>query len=182
MTPMLRLCLLVVAVLASACSHRAAPPGASPLSARERRVVVAHGVDVTAPRWADTLVELTTALVPGPDRAATRERLRARHRDAGPSFTVVIELADRPLDDDVLLEQGAWWFRCGGEKATTVDLVAIDRFPTGDGRAHARLAFDVGFAKSVAPAARLELGSTAAVSRRPELGRTIARRGVALRW
>lgn len=171
-----------IALVATACSHSHAAPGASPISARERRVVVADGVVVTATRWDDTLVQLTTALVPGPERSATRDRLRARHAEGGPSFTVVIELADRPLDGDVLIERDGWWFRCGGAKATSVELVAIDRYPTGDGRAHVRLAFDVGFAKGVATGQRLDIGSTAAVSRRPELGRSIARRGVALRW
>jgi hypothetical protein len=173
---------LAVATFAIACSHRHAAPGASPLSSRERTVVAADGVVVTATRWDDTLVELTTALVPGPERTATRDRLRARHAAGGPSFTVVVELSDRPLDKDVLLEPGAWWFRCNGSKATRTELVAIDRYPTGDGRAHVRLAFDVGFAKSVATAGRLEVGSTAAVARRPELGRNLARRGVSLRW
>jgi hypothetical protein len=180
--PMLRIGTLGAIALLLACSHSHAPPGASPQSARERRVVVADGVVVTATRWDETLVDLTTAAAPGPDRAAMRERLRARHTAQGPSFTVVIELADRPLDDDVLLDPDGWWFRCGGREASHVELVAIDRFPAGDGRAHVRLGFDVGFAKGVAQGQTLEVGSTAAASRRPELGRSVARRGVALRW
>lgn len=172
----------LLGLVAVGCAHSHAPPGASPMSARERRSVIADGVVVTATRWDDTLVELAAAEVAGPDRATARERLRERHTVDTVSFTVVVELADRPRDGDVLLAADTWWFRCGGEAPTDVDLVAVDRFPTGDGRAHVRLGFDVRFPERAGGGRTLRLGSKAALAKRPELGRTIARRGVALRW
>lgn len=173
---------LLLAAASAGCAHSHAPPGASPISSRERRVVVADGVIVTATRWDDTLVELAAAEVPGRDRAATRDRLRARHAGPGVSFTVVVELADRPRDADVLLEPDAWWFRSGDATAARVELVAVDRYPTGDGRAHVRMGFDVTFAQEAEVGKTLRVGAKAAVSRRTELGRSVARRGVALRW
>lgn len=172
---------LLLAGGAVACAHSHATPGAAPISTRERRAVIGDGAVVTATRWDDTLVELTVAEVPGPGGAALRERLRARHR-AGASFTVVVELADRPLDGDVLADGDAWWFRCGELRPTRVELVAVDRHPTGDGRAHVRMGFDVGFAAAKGGCNTLQVGSAAARSRRPELGRHVARHGAPLRW
>lgn len=163
------------------CAATRPPPGASPVSARERRVVAADGVVVTATRWDETLVDLAAAGAPGPDRKDVRARLCALHCD-GPSFTVVVEVADRPRDGDVLLDPDSWWFQADGEPPTQVDVIAIDRYPTGDGRAHVRMGFDVRFAPTAAAARSLRLGSKAAVSRRAELGGTVARRGVELRW
>ncbi|MBL8942338.1 MAG: hypothetical protein JNK45_04275 [Myxococcales bacterium] len=177
--PLAAVALALLGVVGCAAAH--APPGASPVSARERRVVVADGVVVTATRWDATLVDLAAAAAPGPDRKDIRARLCARHCD-GASFTVVVEIADRPRDGDVLLDPDTWWFQADGEAPTQVELVAIDRYPTGDGRAHVRMGFDVRFAPTGAAARSLRLGSKAAVSRRAELGGSIARRGVELRW
>ncbi len=163
------------------CAATHAPPGASPVSARERRVVVGDGVVVTATRWDATLVDLAAAGAPGPDRKDVRTRLCTRHCD-GVSFTVVVEVADRPRDGDVLLDPDTWWFRADGKAPTQVEVIAVDRYPTGDGRAHVRVGFDVRFAPTGAPARSLRLGSKAALSRRAELGGSVARHGVELRW
>ncbi len=175
--------LLLAGVASTSCTHSRRPPaGASPLSSRERSVVAADGVVITATQWDETMIELSAAQAPGPDRAALRERLQARYGAAGLAFTVVIELADRPLDADVLAEPTAWWFRSGDVPASRVELIAIDRYPTGDGRAHLRLGFDVQFAPRSDIGTTLRVGSKAAVSRRAELGAGVARRGVRLRW
>jgi hypothetical protein len=181
MTSRVVLALGALLALEPSCARIHAPPGAAPVSSRERRVVVGDGVVVTATRWDETLVALAAAEAPGPDRNDLQARLCARHC-AGASFTVVIELADRPHDGDVLLDPDTWWFRADGKAPTQVELVAIDRYPTGDGRAHVRLGFEVRFAEPGGAGRSLRLGSNAAVSRRTELGVDVARRGVELRW
>lgn len=175
-SPLVIAALLVVA----GCGHKRSAPGAAPLSIRERQTTLADGVRITATRWDDTVLDLTVAAARPSEREALRDRLQQRH--AALTYTVVVELADRPHDRDVLATPEAWWFRAGSQAPERVDLIAIDRFPAGDGRAHLRLAFRVGFPSAAAKTDTLRVGSAAKTKSRHELGRHVATRGAALRW
>lgn len=178
---MTRVAVLAAAVaLGSACSHTRSAPGAAPLSIRERQATIADGVRISATRWDDTVVDLTVAEAPAAERDALRARLERRL--GALTYTVVVELADRPLDRDALASPDAWWFRAGEQAPARVDVIAIDRFPAGDGRAHLRLAFRVAFASAASHDTPLFVGSAAKGAKRHELGRRVAVHGAALRW
>jgi hypothetical protein len=177
---MTRRCVVAALLLASACGHSRSAPGAAPLSMREREATVADGVRISATRWDDTVIALAVAGAPASERDALRARLERRHRAL--TYTVVVELADRPLDRDALASPDAWWFRAGDEAPVHTDVIAIDRFPAGDGRAHLRLAFRISFARTASRDDTLRVGSAAKVAKRHELGRRVATHGVALRW
>lgn len=195
--------LVGLVLVAGACGHARAPAGANLESARERHLLVADGVRVHATRWDATLVELAAANVDDGAaakaddddgvRAQTQARLRARHVSAGPSFTVVVELAQRPHDGGKLADPATWWFglrarergRCHATefvRPREVELVAIDRHPTQNGDADLRLSFDVTFAGKPGRDACLVVGNAATLGRRTLLGRHVARHGAALRW
>lgn len=167
-------------LVAAGCGHSHSAPGAAPLSIRERHTTIGDGVRITATRWDETVIDLTVAEARPSEREALRARLQRRH-DAL-TYTVVVELADRPRDRDVLARPEAWWFRAGKHKPEHVEVIAIDRFPAGDGRAHLRLGFRVAFPSTASQTDTLHVGSAAKAKSRHELGRHVATHGVALRW
>ncbi len=188
------------------CAHARAPAGASGESARERSLQLADGVRVTATRWDATLVAMAAAerdeADPGADASDLRERLAARLTGTYTAFTVLLEIAARPDDRAALADPAAWWFRlapargrqgeAGAQAPESVEVIAIDRYPTPGGGAHHRVALQVRFAGRhdgpltlrVGPAS-VRSGASARSrggSRREPLGRPLARHGATLRW
>src|SRR6185503_13172570 len=120
------------------------------------------------------------------------DRLQARYAE-GVVFTVLVELAHRAGADDPLADPKTWWFHLqrGGQtvEAKGVEVLAVDRFPTGVTRAggvpsvHLRIALRVAFDASTddGPVV-LRLGSRAKDKRRFALGPLLARHGSMLRW
>jgi hypothetical protein len=177
---------VLVAALALGCGHARPTAGASPQHQRERRVVLGEGVLVEATRWDATLVESAASEIERADRQALRDRLRARYVEGVTAFTVVVELRDRPGGTQGLDRPEAWWFeiREGSrhDRAARVELVAVDRFPAGTGRAHLRIALDVTFTGHRDGEVDLHVGTVRPAGRRAELGATLAQRGALLHW
>jgi hypothetical protein len=179
----------VVVALASVlvgCSHARPTAGASPQHQRERRVTLGEGVLVEATRWDSTLVESAAAEQDRGEREALRARLRGRYLDGKTAFTVVLELRDRPGGTQGLEQPEAWWFELReGDRRTKdarVELVAVDRFPAGTGRAHLRIALEVTFDGRRDDAVDLHVGTVRPKGRRAELGAMMAQRGATLHW
>lgn len=160
--------------------------------AATRSRVVADGVEVRATMWTPGLVQVAASTVPGPAKAKVDARRRWMERYvAGPAFTVVVDIARRRPDPpraDVKISDPKYWSFALGESSTPpdrVDLVAIDRFPTEGGGHHERLVFELHFPQKSSPTApevALHIRCDAPEAWRKALGRTIARRGVRLRW
>ncbi|MEM6996664.1 MAG: hypothetical protein AAF721_39535 [Myxococcota bacterium] len=170
---------------------------------RRRRAAPAAGVTIDATLWDGALVAagIERSRTRGEDEATLSER-RARwvaeYLTKRTSFTVVIELANRPAagEDDPLASPEAWHFvldrgESRGLAPQSVRLQAVDRFPTDGGGSHVRLGFavvfaDVAWAASSAAASKLRLRVQgdplqAGLSRR-ELGPWIASHGAGLSW
>lgn len=198
--------LVLCGALASGCAARRARL-ADPEPDRERSVILADGVGVRATLWDRVLVaraaELGEAELAGGAKTSTgprgrRDRLTERYGD-GVVFTVLVELAHRTGKDDPLADPSSWWFdlQRGGERipARTVEVLAIDRFPTGSVRAgavptvHLRIALRVAFDGDDVDdgPVTMRLGSRARTGKhasrgRYSLGSHVARRGSTLRW
>ena len=195
------LALGMLAALGSGCAHRV-PTLAEIEPERERSVVLADGVSVRATLWDRLLVARAgeaAELAHTGDAEARRartDRLQARYAK-GVVFTVLLELTHRPdprSGEDPLADPKTWWFHLqrGGQTVTAreVDVLAIDRFPTGSVRAGGRasvhlriallVAFDVPYEDDAAVTMRL--GSHARAKRRYALGPLLARHGSTLRW
>jgi hypothetical protein len=188
---------------------------------RERSVVLADGVSVRATRWDRLLVvraaaaddsSATSAPPSGRERDRDEELRRARldrfqaRYGRGTVFTVLVELAHADGTDDPLADPATWWFHLsrGGRSiaAREVEVLAVDRFPTGAARTrasgrvgkaqrrpppgadvHLRIALRVAFDDAVEDGpVTMRLGSRARTKRRYALGPLVARRGTALRW
>jgi len=188
----------VLAALFSGCGHGRATL-ADVEAERERSVVLADGVSVRATLWDRLLVARAAeqaddeAARAAESRRARTDRLQARYAN-GVVFTVLLELAHRPGTEDRLADPKTWWFHLqrGGQTVTAreVDVLAIDRFPTGAVRAggrstvHLRIALLVAFdvpREDDAPVT-MRLGSHARAKRRYALGPLLARHGSTLRW
>jgi hypothetical protein len=190
---------LALAGALSGCAHRRSRI-ADIEPERERSVVLADGVSVRATLWDRMLVDRAAdddeSGVDELGRARKRERLdrlQTRYGD-GVVFTVLLELAHRNGSDDPLSDPSTWWFNLqrGGQTvaAKRVEVLAVDRFPTGATRAggvpsvHLRIALLVAF-DATAPddgPVVLRLGSRAKDRRRFALGPIFARHGSMLRW
>lgn len=189
---------LLGVVLGSGCAHRRASDRAFEED-RERTVTLASDVTVRATLWDRELVERTVAATDVPKRrSALADRLRARY-DEGVVFTVLLELGHRAPQDDPLADPSTWWFALADGSRTIeardVDVLAVDRFPTGGDRVHLRIALRVAFPSTDDDASvvlrvgnraheQRRAGGRAAprTSRRLALGPVLARRGAALRW
>jgi hypothetical protein len=193
----------LVLALASGCAARRERL-ADPEPDRERSVILADGVSVRATLWDRMLVaraaDLGEAELAPLGTSAGRsgrrdrvDRLHARYAD-GVVFTVLVELAHRTGTDDPLADPTSWWFdlQRGGQRipARSVEVLAIDRFPTGSVRAgavstvHLRIALRVAFDGESVDDGRvtMRLGNRAKHKRRYSLGSHIARHGSMLRW
>ncbi|MBC8074253.1 MAG: hypothetical protein IAG13_38390 [Deltaproteobacteria bacterium] len=169
------------------CSHTHASWGASPQHRRERRAVIGEGVLVEATRWDAGMVESAAAEHEHADRKQLLARLRGRYLDGVTAFTVVLELRDRPGGTQGLERPESWWFEVGDghsrSRAAAVELLAVDRFPAANGRAHLRIALDVSFVGRREGELDLRVGLNRPKGRkRAELGPALARRGALLRW
>ena len=192
----------LVLALASGCAARRERLE-DPEPDRERAVILADGVSVRATLWDRMLVARAADLgeaegaplgtADGKRRRDRVDRLHARYAD-GVVFTVLVELAHRTGTDDPLADPTSWWFdlQRGGQRipARSVEVLAIDRFPTGSVRAgavssvHLRIALRVAFDGENVDDGRvtMRLGNRAKHKRRYSLGSHIARHGSTLRW
>lgn len=197
---------IAIAGALSGCAHRRSRV-ADIEPERERSIVLADGVSVRATLWDRLLVDRAADDgLSGPEgRADNRtnevgrlrrrervDRLQARYTE-GVVFTVLVELAHTGGADDPLADPSTWWFHLqrGGQtvEAKGVEILAVDRFPTGATRAggvpsvHLRIALRVAFDASTddGPVV-LRLGSRAKDKRRFALGPLLARHGAMLRW
>jgi hypothetical protein len=189
---------LALAAIGSGCAHK--PQTLAQLEPeRERSVVLADGVSVRATRWDRLLVARAAEAAElertrgTESRLARSDRLQARYTK-GVVFTVLLELAHSEGGDDPLADPKTWWFHLhrGGQTVTAhhVDVLAIDRFPTGSVRpgrratVHLRIALRVAFdvAHDDDEAVSMRIGSHARTKRRYALGPLLARHGSALRW
>lgn len=164
-----------------------------------RAAVPAEGITIAATLWDASLV--ASALVDSRD-AAERRAWTQRYLSRT-SFTVVIELEDRKPTIDVapLLDPDGWSFGLElnkGDHADTsdvlapsdVDLLLVDRFPTGAGDYHHRVALAVFFDGTLHEAA--QRSDTVALVVKPQipppehgrgmLGAHWVRKGATLRW
>jgi len=191
---------LFAVALGSACAHRRSPD-ADFEEDRERSVTLASDVTVRATLWDRELVERAATAAGMPKSSpALAGRLHARYAD-GVVFTVLLELGHRLPQGDPLADPASWWFALATNGRTIpardVDVLAIDRFPTGGDRVHLRIALRVGFAVTHEDEpVELRIGTraherrtsgrgsrtTAQTSRRLALGPLVASRGAALRW
>lgn len=184
-----------------------------------RRVRPAHNVDIVATLWdpallaAEARAVATTYGGPREPHAQTRDRLdrwRDRYLEDQTTFTVVLELANRPgpardkrdVDtetfEDPWVDPKSWSFslqREGGETVSPrrIEVQAVDRFPTRAGGHHYRIAFAVHFDGSPidlntpdtgAGPHSLELRVRPLIRDRSTsgLGRGSTRRGFAITW
>jgi hypothetical protein len=181
--------------LASGCAGRR-PALADIEDERERSIVLADGVSVRATRWDRLLVvraaeEMRDATTSAQVDRERSDRLHERYAK-GTVFTVLLELTHRETGDDPLADPDNWWFRLERDgrsvPAQTVEVLAVDRFPTGavqrgPATAHLRIALRVAFAAPVDDrAVTLRLGTKAKTKRRFALGRHVAKHGARLRW
>ena len=130
---------------------------------------------------------------------ARHSRWTERYVHAGTTFTVVVELANRPRlrrgDEDLLVDPESWTFSLDrGEQRTLtprkVAVQAIDRFPSRAGGYHYRIAFAVTFPgplhgglSGVEPSRlRLYVRPSEHTPRRAGYGRVASRRGFQLTW
>lgn len=179
--------------------------GVSPNSVartRRRRSVPAEGVVIDATLWDGALIAagIERGRTRGDDEALLGERRQRWVSDyvaKKTSFTVVIELANRSAQpaDDPLTTAEAWRFtleRGDGQPQApaSVELQAVDRFPTQAGGNHVRLGFAVIFKGDAwtpsGEAQRLRLRVQSEQShpglKRRELGMMVAKRGAQLSW
>ncbi len=181
-------------------------PGINPETVertRRRRASPAQGVAIEATLWDGALIAagLSRGRTQGDDESTLSERREhwvESYIAKRTAFTVVIELANRQTEPgvDPLTAADAWTFVLDRGAAknlepVSVELQAVDRFPTEAGGAHVRLGFAVVFAGAAWPdkaseASKLRLrvraAKTQAGMKRPELGLFVAKRGAAMSW
>lgn len=166
-----------------------------------RHLVLADGIEVHATLWDAALLSAADAHRPTSTRAAADERTRWRETYLDQtSFTVALDIAERPPvqrpGDEPLIDLEHWSFALQrGQGATVapvkVELLGIDRFPTGSGGAHHRVIARVHFEGPLH--AQLGSGTTptdlklwvrhrARFGWRLAMGQPMARTGAALRW
>lgn len=184
-----------------------------------RRIRPAHNVDIVATLWDPALLAAeartiaTATAGPRESEQEARDRLerwRERYLEAQTSFTVVLELANRPGPprarrgaepppfEDPWVEPESWSFsleREDGEAVTPrrIEVQAVDRFPTRAGGHHYRIAYAVHFdgapldpdnAGDAAGPHALKLRVRPLIRDRSTsgLGRGSTRRGFAITW
>jgi len=190
---------------APAAVHRPDPSHATPTHVTRvehdwlRSAVPAEGVTIAATLWDASLV--ASALAESRDAGARRAwTKRYLERTA---FTVVIELEDRQpvFDPAPLLAPDGWTFGLALNKGdhadssdvlapSDVDLLLVDRFPTGSGDYHHRVSMAVFFEGTLHDAAQHT--DTVALVVKPQisepehgrgmLGAQWAQRGARLQW
>jgi len=181
---------LVAAILSSCATTVHAPEAFDPFAAADderprapsralaqytRRVRPAHNVDVVATLWDPAMLvaeaqatgtPTTAGLLEDAGDARDRlERWRTQYLEDQTTFTVVLELANRPGPpartkrhtdveahaDDPLVLPKSWSFTLDrgaeeGIEPRRVEVQAVDRFPTRAGGYHYRIAYAVHFA------------------------------------
>ena len=200
---------LAATALTSACGpaivHRPDPSQATPTHVTRvetqwvRTSVPAEGVTIAATLWDASLV--ASALAESRDPGA-RRAWAERYLDRT-AFTIVIELEDRQpvFDPTPLLDPQGWSFSLALNKGqhadssdvlapSDVDLLLVDRFPTGAGDYHHRVALAVFFDGTLHEAAARS--DTVALVVKPQipqpehgrgmLGARWVRKGATLRW
>lgn len=185
--------------------HRPDPSHATPTHVARvesdwlRAAVPAEGITITATLWDAALVASALA---GSRDTATRGAWTQRYLERT-AFTVVIEIEDRQpiFDPGPLLVPDGWSFGLALNKRdhagstdvlapSDVDLLLVDRFPTGSGSYHHRVAMVVFFEGTLYDAAaRTDTVALVVKPQIPEpkhgrgmLGAQWAQRGATLRW